>query len=170
MITSHLFSNSCHKFNKYQINFNLKFLFNRYLNLKLPYILKTYIPNFNIIDKIIFSSFQAIPSATFEPIQEIHRTVCEISTKRCRSLVNQAIIMNQYSAIVLSLSHSLSLHTYIHIHATLFLCFCPPVCLSICLYVRAWNRLRFAAPRNASFHSSVFTSTNVIILKTYLHS
>lgn len=130
MITSHLFSNSCHKFNK-QTNFNLKFLFNRYLNLKLPYILKTYIPNFNIIDKIIFSSFQAIPSATFEPIQEIHRTVCEISTKRCRSLVNQAIIMNQYSAIVLSLSHSLSLHTYIY----MLLFFSASVRLSVYLSV-----------------------------------
>lgn len=133
MITSHLFSNSCHKFNKYQTNFNLKFLFNRYLNLKLPYILKTYIPNFNIIDKIIFSSFQAIPSATFEPIQEIHRTVCEISTKRCRSLVNQAIIMNQYSAIVLSLS--LTLSTYIHTYIYMLLFFSASVRLSVCLSV-----------------------------------
>lgn len=135
MITSHLFSNSCHKFNKYQTNFNLKFLFNRYLNLKLPYILKTYIPNFNIIDKIIFSSFQAIPSATFEPIQEIHRTVCEISTKRCRSLVNQAIIMNQYSAIVLSLS--LTLSTYIHTYTCYSFSLLLSACLSIYLSLRA---------------------------------
>lgn len=135
MITSHLSSNSCHKFNKYQTNFNLKFLFNRYLNLKLPYILKTYIPNFNIIDKIIFSSFQAIPSATFEPIQEIHRTVCEISTKRCRSLVNQAIIMNQYSAIVLSLSLTLSL--YIHTYTCYSFSLLLSACLSIYLSLRA---------------------------------
>lgn len=135
MITSHLFSNSCHKFNKYQTNFNLKFLFNRYLNLKLPYILKTYIPNFNIIDKIIFSSFQAIPSATFEPIQEIHRTVCEISTKRCRSLVNQPIIMNQYSAIVLSLS--LTLSTYIHTYTCYSFSLLLSACLSIYLSLRA---------------------------------
>ena len=67
--------------------------------------------------------------------------------------------MNQYSAIVLSLS----LFTYTHIHATLFLRFCPPVCLSVCLSLRASMKqtpLRGTEERLLSFERLHFNECN----------